>query len=196
MSTPTGWAKPCAWPQALGAGEVGPARRVAGTRGTTPTPSSHIFRHQHQVYNNAGIAYNGNVDKSVFMTRAHHRRRLLGRRQRHQSLLPQDCLRRWDTSSTSPACSPRCLGTTTRPVRGAHWRRCARRMLVARHPVKVTCVHPGGIKPPSRATPPGRRRGPADVRGVLRPQPAGAAFADGQTIVNGVAKGQARSWSA
>ena len=50
-------------------------------------------------------------------------------------------------------------------------------MLVAGHPVKVTCVHPGGIKTAvARNATVVRRRGRADVRGVLR-QAAGTAFA-------------------
>ena len=68
-------------------------------------------------------------------------------------------------------------------------------MLVAKHPVKVTCVHPGGIKTAvARNANIRRRRGSAQAfaeffdKWLLIHSPEMAA----KTIVNGVAKGHAR----
>lgn len=137
----------------------------------------------HQVYNNAGIAYNGNVDKSEFKD--------------IERIIDVDF---WGVVNGTKAFLPHVIasgdghivnisslfGLIAVPGQSAYnaakfavrgfTEALRQEMLVARHPVKVTCVHPGGIKTARAQRHRGRRRGPADVRGVLRP-PAGAAFA-------------------
>ncbi len=90
--------------QALGAQVVGPARRHE--REAVPAHADAVVAHfVHQVYNNAGIAYNGNVDKSG----SGHQRVIdvdfWGVVSGASALPHVICLRRRFTSSTSPACS-------------------------------------------------------------------------------------------
>lgn len=155
----------------------------------------------HQVYNNAGIAYNGNVDKSEFKD--------------IERIIDVDF---WGVVSGTKAFLPHVIasgdghivnisslfGLIAVPGQSAYnaakfavrgfTEALRQEMLVARHPVKVTCVHPGGIK-----TAVARNATVADGED----QQTFAEFFDrrlalhspemaAKTIVNGVAKGQAR----
>lgn len=107
----------------------------------------------HQVYNNAGIAYNGNVDKSEFKD--------------IERIIDVDF---WGVVNGTKAFLPHVIasgdghivnisslfGLIAVPGQSAYnaakfavrgfTEALRQEMLVARHPVKVTCVHPGGIK--------------------------------------------------
>lgn len=155
----------------------------------------------HQVYNNAGIAYNGNVDKSEFKD--------------IERIIDVDF---WGVVNGTKAFLPHVIasgdghivnisslfGLIAVPGQSAYnaakfavrgfTEALRQEMLVARHPVKVTCVHPGGIK-----TAVARNATVADGED----QQTFAEFFDrrlalhspemaAKTIVNGVAKGQAR----
>ena len=138
----------------------------------------------HQVYNNAGIAHNGNVEESDFKD--------------IERIMDVDF---WGVVNGTKAFLPHVIasgdghivnisslfGLIAVPGQSAYnaakfavrgfTEALRQEMLVAGHPVKVTCVHPGGIKTAvARNATVSRRRGCADVRGVLRQVP-GAAFA-------------------
>lgn len=141
----------------------------------------------HQVYNNAGIAYNGNVD-------------FWGVVNGTKAFLPH-VIASGDGHIVNISSL---FGLIAVPGQSAYnaakfavrgfTEALRQEMLVARHPVKVTCVHPGGIK-----TAVARNATVADGED----QQTFAEFFDrrlalhspemaAKTIVNGVAKGQAR----
>jgi NADP-dependent 3-hydroxy acid dehydrogenase YdfG len=131
----------------------------------------------HQVYNNAGIAHNGNVEESDFKD--------------IERIMDVDF---WGVVNGTKAFLPHVIasgdghivnisslfGLIAVPGQSAYnaakfavrgfTEALRQEMLVAGHRVKVTCVHPGGIKTAVA------RNATADVRGVLRQLP-GAAFA-------------------
>ena len=154
-----------------------------------------------QVYNNAGIAYNGNVEKSEFKD--------------IERVLDVDF---WGVVNGTKAFLPHVIasgdghivnisslfGLIAIPGQSAYnaakfavrgfTEALRQEMLIANHPVKVTCVHPGGIK-----TAVGRNATVADGED----QQSFAEFFDtrlalhspemaARTIVKGVAKGRAR----
>jgi len=154
-----------------------------------------------QVYNNAGIAYNGNVEKSEFKD--------------IERVLDVDF---WGVVNGTKAFLPHVIasgdghivnisslfGLIAIPGQSAYnaakfavrgfTEALRQEMLIARYPVKVTCVHPGGIK-----TAVGRNATVADGED----QQSFAEFFDtrlalhspemaARTIVRGVAKGHAR----
>lgn len=159
------------------------------------------FGEVHQVYNNAGIAYNGNVEKSEFKD--------------IERIIDVDF---WGVVNGTKAFLPHVIasgdghivnisslfGLIAVPGQSAYnaakfavrgfTEALRQEMLVAKHPVKVTCVHPGGIK-----TAVARNATVADNED----QRSLAAFYDkwllihtpemaAETIVNGVSKGRAR----
>ena len=154
-----------------------------------------------QVYNNAGIAYNGNVEKSEFKD--------------IERIIDVDF---WGVVNGTKAFLPHVIasgdghiinisslfGLIAVPGQSAYnaakfavrgfTEALRQEMLIASHPVKVTCVHPGGIK-----TAVARNATVADGDD----QQSFAAFYDkwlllhspemaAKTIVDGVAKGRAR----
>ena len=154
-----------------------------------------------QVYNNAGIAYNGDVEKSEFKD--------------IERIMDVDF---WGVVNGTKAFLPHLIasgdghivnisslfGLIAMPGQSAYnaakfavrgfTEALRQEMLVAKHPVKVTCVHPGGIK-----TAVARNATVADGENAQ----AFAEFFDkrlalhtpemaAETIVNGVAKGRAR----
>jgi epsilon-lactone hydrolase len=154
-----------------------------------------------QVYNNAGIAYNGNVDKSEFKD--------------IERIMDVDF---WGVVNGTKAFLPHVIasgdghvvnissvfGLIAIPGQSAYnaakfavrgfTEALRQEMLVGQHPVKVTCVHPGGIK-----TAVARNATVADGedletfaeffdKRLAHHSPEMAA----ETIVNGVAKGHAR----
>ena len=159
------------------------------------------FGKVNQVYNNAGIAYNGNVDKSEFKD--------------IERIIDVDF---WGVVNGTKAFLPHVIasgdghvvnisslfGLIAVPGQSAYnaakfavrgfTEALRQEMLVAKHPVKVTCVHPGGIK-----TAVARNATVADGedhqtfaeffdKRLALHSPEMAA----ETIVNGVAKGRAR----
>lgn len=155
----------------------------------------------HQIYNNAGIAYNGNVEKSEFKD--------------IERIMDVDF---WGVVNGTKAFLPHVIasgdghivnissvfGLIAMPGQSAYnaakfavrgfTEALRQEMLVAKHPVKVTCVHPGGIK-----TNVARNATVADGED----QQTFAEFFDkwlahnspemaAETIVNGVTKGRAR----
>jgi NADP-dependent 3-hydroxy acid dehydrogenase YdfG len=159
------------------------------------------FGEVHQIYNNAGIAYNGDVEKSEFKD--------------IEKIMDVDF---WGVVNGTKAFLPHLIasgdghiinisslfGLIAIPGQSAYnaakfavrgfTEALRQEMLVARHPVKVTCVHPGGIK-----TAVARNATVADGENAQN-------FADffdtrlalhspemaAQTILNGVHKGHAR----
>ena len=111
------------------------------------------FGHVNQVYNNAGIAYNGNVEKSEFKD--------------IERIIDVDF---WGVVNGTKAFLPHVIasgdghiinissvfGLIAVPGQSAYnaakfavrgfTEALRQEMLVGKHPVKVTCVHPGGIK--------------------------------------------------
>ena len=111
------------------------------------------FGEVHQVYNNAGIAYNGDVENSEFKD--------------IERIIDVDF---WGVVNGTKACLPHVIasgdghiinisslfGLIAVPGQSAYnaakfavrgfTEALHQEMLVAKHPVKVTCVHPGGIK--------------------------------------------------
>ena len=159
------------------------------------------FGQVNQVYNNAGIAYNGNVEDSEFKD--------------IERIIDVDF---WGVVNGTKAFLPHVIasgdghivnisslfGLIAVPGQSAYnaakfavrgfTEALRQEMLVAKHPVKVTCVHPGGIK-----TAVARNATVADGED----QQSLAAFYDkwllihspemaAKTIVNGVSKGHAR----
>ena len=159
------------------------------------------FGHVNQVYNNAGIAYNGNVEKSEFKD--------------IERIIDVDF---WGVVNGTKAFLPHVIasgdghivnisslfGLIAVPGQSAYnaakfavrgfTEALREEMLVAKHPVKVTCVHPGGIKTAVA-------RNATVAAGD--DQQSFAAFYDkwllihspemaAKTIVNGVTKGRAR----
>ncbi|QRY47428.1 SDR family oxidoreductase [Mycolicibacterium boenickei] len=155
----------------------------------------------HQIYNNAGIAYNGNVDKAEFKD--------------IERVMDVDF---WGVVNGTKAFLPHVIasgdgsivnisslfGLIAVPGQSAYnaakfavrgfTEALRQEMLIAKHPVTVTCVHPGGIK-----TAVGRNATVADGED----QQTFAEFFDtrlawhspemaARTIVDGVAKGHAR----
>lgn len=155
----------------------------------------------HQIYNNAGIAYNGNVDKAEFKD--------------IERVMDVDF---WGVVNGTKAFLPHVIasgdgsivnisslfGLIAVPGQSAYnaakfavrgfTEALRQEMLVAKHPVTVTCVHPGGIK-----TAVGRNATVADGED----KQTFAEFFDtrlawhspetaARTIVDGVAKGHAR----
>jgi NADP-dependent 3-hydroxy acid dehydrogenase YdfG len=155
----------------------------------------------HQVYNNAGIAYNGDVEKSEFKD--------------IERIIDVDF---WGVVNGTKAFLPHVIasgdghivnvsslfGLIAVPGQSAYnaakfavrgfTEALRQEMLVAKHPVKVTCVHPGGIK-----TAVARNATVADDQDAQ----SFAEFFDkrlalhspemaAETIVTGVAKGRAR----
>ncbi len=114
-----------------------------------------------QVYNNAGIAYHGHVDKSEFKD--------------IERVIDVDF---WGVVNGTKAFLPHVIasgdghvvnisslfGLIAVPGQSAYnaakfavrgfTEALRQEMLVAKHPVKVTCVHPAASRPPSPATPP------------------------------------------
>jgi NADP-dependent 3-hydroxy acid dehydrogenase YdfG len=159
------------------------------------------FGEVHQVYNNAGIAYNGDLEKSEFKD--------------IERVMDVDF---WGVVNGTKAFLPHVIasgdghivnisslfGLIAVPGQNAYnaakfavrgfTEALRQEMLVAKHPVKVTCVHPGGIK-----TAVARNATVADGQNA-------ASFAEffdkhmaihtpemaAETIVNAVAKGRAR----
>jgi NADP-dependent 3-hydroxy acid dehydrogenase YdfG len=159
------------------------------------------FGEVHQIYNNAGIAYNGNVEESEF--------------KEIEKVMDVDF---WGVVNGTKAFLPHLIasgdghvinvsslfGLVAVPGQSAYnaakfavrgfTEALRQEMLVAKHPVKVTCVHPGGIK-----TAVARNATVADGQDAQ----AFAAFFDkylllhspemaAQTIIDGVSKGHAR----
>jgi short-subunit dehydrogenase len=159
------------------------------------------FGQVNQVYNNAGIAYNGNVEKSEFKD--------------IERIIDVDF---WGVVNGTKAFLPHLIasgdghvvnisslfGLIAVPGQSAYnaakfavrgfTEALRQEMLIAKHPVKVTCVHPGGIK-----TAVARNATVADGedhqtfaeffdKRLALHSPEMAA----KTIVNGVAKGHAR----
>ncbi len=159
------------------------------------------FGQVNQVYNNAGIAYNGNVEQSEFKD--------------IERIIDVDF---WGVVNGTKAFLPHLVasgdghvvnisslfGLIAVPGQSAYnaakfavrgfTEALRQEMLIAKHPVKVTCVHPGGIK-----TAVGRNATVADSQD----QQTFAEFFDkrlaihspqmaAETIVNGVTKGHAR----
>ncbi len=159
------------------------------------------FGEVHQIYNNAGIAYNGNVVKSEFKD--------------IERIIDVDF---WGVVNGTKAFLPHVIasgeghivnissvfGLIALPGQSAYnaakfavrgfTEALRQEMLVGKHPVKVTCVHPGGIK-----TAVARNATVADGED----QQTFAEFFDkrlahlspetaAETIVNGVVKGHAR----
>jgi NADP-dependent 3-hydroxy acid dehydrogenase YdfG len=159
------------------------------------------FGQVNQVYNNAGIAYNGNVEQSEFKD--------------IERIIDVDF---WGVVNGTKAFLPHLItsgdghvvnisslfGLIAVPGQSAYnaakfavrgfTEALRQEMLVAKHPVKVTCVHPGGIK-----TAVGRNATVVDSQD----QQTFAEFFDkrlaihtpemaAETIVSGVAKGHAR----
>jgi NADP-dependent 3-hydroxy acid dehydrogenase YdfG len=111
------------------------------------------FGHVNQVYNNAGIAYNGNVEQSEFKD--------------IERIIDVDF---WGVVNGTKAFLPHLItsgdghvvnisslfGLIAVPGQSAYnaakfavrgfTEALRQEMLIAKHPVKVTCVHPGGIK--------------------------------------------------
>ena len=159
------------------------------------------FGEVHQIYNNAGIAYNGDLEKSEFKD--------------IERIMDVDF---WGVVNGTKAFLPHLIasgdghvvnisslfGLIAVPGQNAYnaakfavrgfTEALRQEMLVAKHPVKVTCVHPGGIK-----TAVARNATVADDQDAQN-------FADffdkhlalhtpemaAETIVNAVAKGRAR----
>ena len=159
------------------------------------------FGKVNQIYNNAGIAYHGEVEKSEFKDiETHHGRRLLGSRQRHQGVpaAPHRVGRRPRRQRVQPLRSDAVPGQSAYnsakfAVRG-FTESLRQEMLIAKHPVKVTCVHPGGIK---TAVARNATAGPGEDldtfakffdQKLARTTPEAAA----ETIVNGVRKSKPR----
>ena len=136
-----------------------------------------------QVYNNAGIAYNGNVEKSEFKD--------------IERIIDVDF---WGVVNGTKAFLPHLIasgdghvvnisslfGLIAVPGQSAYnaakfavrgfTEALRQEMLVAKHPVKVTCVHPGGIKTAvARNATVADGEDAADLRGVLR-QVAGSSI--------------------
>jgi NADP-dependent 3-hydroxy acid dehydrogenase YdfG len=159
------------------------------------------FGEVHQIYNNAGIAYNGDVEQSDFKD--------------IEKIMDVDF---WGVVNGTKAFLPHLIasgdghvinisslfGLIAVPGQSAYnaakfavrgfTEALRQEMLVAKHPVKVTCVHPGGIK-----TAVARNATAADGQDAQ----AFAEFYDkhlllhspemaAQTIINGVSKGHAR----
>jgi NADP-dependent 3-hydroxy acid dehydrogenase YdfG len=159
------------------------------------------FGEVHQVYNNAGIAYNGDVEKSEFKD--------------IERVIDVDF---WGVVNGTKAFLPHVIasgdghiinisslfGLIAVPGQSAYnaakfavrgfTEALRQEMLIAKHPVKVTCVHPGGIK-----TAVARNATVADGQNAQ----TFAEFFDkrlaihspemaAQTIVDGVGKGRAR----
>lgn len=159
------------------------------------------FGEVHQVYNNAGIAYNGDLEKSEFKD--------------IERVMDVDF---WGVVNGTKAFLPHVIasgdghivnisslfGLIAVPGQNAYnaakfavrgfTEALRQEMLVAKHPVKVTCVHPGGIK-----TAVARNATVADGQNAQ----SFAEFFDkhmaihtpemaAETIVNAVAKGRAR----
>ena len=159
------------------------------------------FGEVHQVYNNAGIAYNGDLEKSEFKD--------------IERIMDVDF---WGVVNGTKAFLPHVIasgdghivnisslfGLIAVPGQSAYnaakfavrgfTEALRQEMLVAKHPVKVTCVHPGGIK-----TAVARNATVADGENAQ----TFAEFFDkhlalhspemaAETIVNGVSKGRAR----
>jgi len=159
------------------------------------------FGEVHQVYNNAGIAYNGDLEKSEFKD--------------IERIMDVDF---WGVVNGSKAFLPHVIvsgdghvvnisslfGLIAVPGQNAYnaakfavrgfTEALRQEMLVAKHPVKVTCVHPGGIK-----TAVARNATVADGQNAQ----SFAEFFDkhmalhtpemaAETIINAVAKGRAR----
>jgi NADP-dependent 3-hydroxy acid dehydrogenase YdfG len=159
------------------------------------------FGEVHQIYNNAGIAYNGDVEKSEFKD--------------IERIIDVDF---WGVVNGTKAFLPHVIasgdghiinissvfGLIAVPGQSAYnaakfavrgfTEALRQEMLVAKHPVKVTCVHPGGIK-----TGVARNATVADDEDAQ----TFAEFFDkrlalhspemaAETIVNGVRKGRAR----
>ena len=159
------------------------------------------FGRVNQVYNNAGIAYNGNVEQSEFKD--------------IERIIDVDF---WGVVNGTKAFLPHLItsgdghvvnisslfGLIAVPGQSAYnaakfavrgfTEALRQEMLIAKHPVKVTCVHPGGIK-----TAVGRNATVVDSED----QQTFAEFFDkrlaihtpemaAETIVSGVAKGHAR----
>jgi NADP-dependent 3-hydroxy acid dehydrogenase YdfG len=159
------------------------------------------FGEVHQVYNNAGVAYNGDLEKSEFKD--------------IERIMDVDF---WGVVNGTKAFLPHVIASGDGhivnvsslfgliSVAGQNAYNAAKfavrgftealrqEMLVAKHPVKVTCVHPGGIK-----TAVGRNATVADDQDAQ----SFAEFFDkhlalhtpemaAETIVNAVAKGRAR----
>ena len=106
------------------------------------------------VYNNAGITHNGDVEKCNFkdMERDHRRRLSQGIVNGTKSFLPH-LIASGDghVVNISSLFGLICNSRSKRLQRGQirrTWihRGAAQEMLIAKHPVKVTCVHPGFIK--------------------------------------------------
>jgi NADP-dependent 3-hydroxy acid dehydrogenase YdfG len=159
------------------------------------------FGEAHQIYNNAGIAYNGDLEKSEFKD--------------IERIMDVDF---WGVVNGTKAFLPHVIasgdghivnvsslfGLIAVPGQNAYnaakfavrgfTEALRQEMLVAKHPVKVTCVHPGGIK-----TAVARNATVADGQNAQ----SFAEFFDkhmalhtpemaAETIVNAVAKGRAR----
>jgi NADP-dependent 3-hydroxy acid dehydrogenase YdfG len=159
------------------------------------------FGEVHQVYNNAGIAYNGDLEKSEFKDM--------------ERVMDVDF---WGVVNGTKAFLPHVIasgdghivnvsslfGLIAVPGQNAYnaakfavrgfTEALRQEMLVAKHPVKVTCVHPGGIK-----TAVARNATVADGQNAQ----SFAEFFDkhmalhtpemaAETIINAVAKGRAR----
>ena len=189
--------------QALGA-DVKSDRLNVAERETVLAYADAVVAHfgeVHQIYNNAGIAYNGDVEKADFKD--------------IERVMDVDF---WGVVNGTKAFLPHLIasgdghvinvsslfGLIAVPGQSAYnaakfavrgfTEALRQEMLVAKHPVKVTCVHPGGIK-----TAVARNATVADGRGAQ----AFAEFFDkhlllhspemaAQTIINGVSKGHAR----
>ncbi|RVW06088.1 SDR family NAD(P)-dependent oxidoreductase [Rhodococcus spongiicola] len=159
------------------------------------------FGKVHQVYNNAGVAFQGEVERSQFAD--------------IERIIDVDF---WGVVNGTKAFLPHLIasgdghivnissvfGLVSLPGQNAYnaakfavrgfTESLRQEMLVAKHPVKVTCVHPGGIKTAiarSAGAPEGDDRVAYaeffDKR-LARTTPEDAA----RTIVNGVRKGKAR----
>ncbi len=110
------------------------------------------FGKVNQVYNNAGIAFHGEVERSEFKDIERIMDVDFGSRQRHQGI-PAARHRvgrrahRERLEPVRPAVHPgqSAYNAAKFAVRG-FTESLRQEMLIAKHPVKVTCVHPGGIK--------------------------------------------------
>ena len=167
--------------EALGA-EVKSDRLNVAERETVLAYADAVVAHfgeVHQIYNNSGIAYNGDGEKSDFKD--------------IERVIDVDF---WGVVNGTKAFLPHLIasgdghvinvsslfGLIAVPGQSAYnaakfavrgfTEALRQEMLVAKHPVKVTCVHPGGIKTGRPQRHRRRRPGRASFRRVLRQAPA------------------------
>ncbi|MFC7310215.1 SDR family NAD(P)-dependent oxidoreductase [Streptomyces monticola] len=142
--------------RARGAGDITVARLDVTERGSVVSYAEDVrtyFGAVHQIYNNAGIAYYGEVERESFKDME----RVLdvnfwGTVNMTKAFLP-DVIASGDGHVINVSSL---FGLVTYPGQSAYnaskfavrgFTECLRQeMLLARHPVRVTCVHPGGIK--------------------------------------------------